>query len=126
MSWCVETFDAPPVMRDRWVRVYGVAMSFGDPQIDPPDQPEDDARIQHCSKCDEPTGRCFEDELLWGESGPLCEDCYEKYKCPRCEGNGWYVVAAGPNGEPAQAQCERCYGLGHSFPAMGGEEDIHL
>jgi len=32
---------------------------------------------QLCSQCEEPTGRCEEDTLDVGNSGPLCEGCYE-------------------------------------------------
>lgn len=33
--------------------------------------------LQMCVLCDEPTGRCEEDELtIEGINGPLCETCY--------------------------------------------------
>lgn len=32
--------------------------------------------LQLCCECEEPTGRCDEDELCCGEEGPFCEDCY--------------------------------------------------
>ena len=31
---------------------------------------------QLCSQCEEPTGRCEEDEMTDGEGEPLCEYCY--------------------------------------------------
>ena len=33
-------------------------------------------KIQCCNSCGTPTGRCEEDTLQVGESGPLCEACY--------------------------------------------------
>lgn len=32
---------------------------------------------QLCCKCDEPTGRCEDDELFFDGIGPLCIECYE-------------------------------------------------
>lgn len=33
---------------------------------------------QLCCQCDEPTGRCEEDDIYTEEGmGPLCEDCWE-------------------------------------------------
>lgn len=32
---------------------------------------------QLCSVCNEPTGRCEEDELLSEDGEPLCESCYQ-------------------------------------------------
>jgi len=32
---------------------------------------------QLCIICDEPTGRCEDDEIYSGEIGPLCEECAE-------------------------------------------------
>lgn len=40
-------------------------------------------KIQRCSNCDEPTGRCEDDSIYVGESnsiGPLCEDCHDCYE----------------------------------------------
>lgn len=34
---------------------------------------------QLCSECECPTGRCEEDVLSIGDSGPLCEMCYERH-----------------------------------------------
>ena len=31
---------------------------------------------QLCTLCEEPTGRCEEDEMYVGDIGPLCEECY--------------------------------------------------
>jgi len=31
---------------------------------------------QLCEQCDEPTGRCEEDSLYAGDTGPLCENCW--------------------------------------------------
>jgi len=41
--------------------------------------------LQMCCQCDEPTGRCEEDEIYLedAETGPLCEGCYhvsDEYK----------------------------------------------
>ena len=33
-------------------------------------------KVQTCHSCGEPTGRCEDDTLEVGESGPLCEACY--------------------------------------------------
>jgi hypothetical protein len=33
---------------------------------------------QICCECSEPTGRCEEDDLWWGDLGPLCPACYEQ------------------------------------------------
>lgn len=35
---------------------------------------------QLCSQCDAPTGRCEDDTFDVGDSGPLCEGCYEQAK----------------------------------------------
>lgn len=32
--------------------------------------------LQLCSVCDEPTGRCEEDELCLEDGEPLCETCW--------------------------------------------------
>jgi len=32
--------------------------------------------LQLCCLCDQPTGRCKEDEMFLSEVGPLCEDCF--------------------------------------------------
>ena len=32
-------------------------------------------RIQYCSRCGDPTGRCEEDSMYVEEEGPLCEEC---------------------------------------------------
>ena len=34
-------------------------------------------KIQHCCKCDQPTGRCNEDSLYIYDIGPLCEGCFD-------------------------------------------------
>jgi hypothetical protein len=34
---------------------------------------------QLCVECEEPTGRCEEDELCFGDNGPFCESCYQDY-----------------------------------------------
>lgn len=46
-------------------------------------------KIQRCTYCDQPTGRCEEDSLLIepeipsGDSyGPLCEECFEERQNP--------------------------------------------
>jgi len=31
---------------------------------------------QLCDACDEPTGRCEEDDLWVDDDGPFCEECY--------------------------------------------------
>jgi hypothetical protein len=31
---------------------------------------------QICAICEQPTGRCEDDELYADDAGPLCEDCY--------------------------------------------------
>jgi hypothetical protein len=31
---------------------------------------------QLCARCEEPTGRCEDDAIYFGEDGPLCMDCY--------------------------------------------------
>lgn len=31
---------------------------------------------QLCSHCEQPTGRCEDDEMYIGNDGPLCESCY--------------------------------------------------
>lgn len=41
---------------------------------------------QLCCDCDEPTGRCTEDEMYVGDHGPLCEVCYEKSTIVECVG----------------------------------------
>jgi hypothetical protein len=33
---------------------------------------------QLCDCCDEPTGRCEDDSLHFGDKGPLCEGCYNE------------------------------------------------
>ena len=33
---------------------------------------------QLCTLCDEPTGRCEEDEMWIEDLGPLCESCYDE------------------------------------------------
>ncbi|WP_269473245.1 hypothetical protein [Kineobactrum salinum] len=33
--------------------------------------------VQLCLDCDEPTGRCEEDEIHHNDEGPLCEGCYD-------------------------------------------------
>lgn len=35
---------------------------------------------QMCSQCDEPTGRCEDDELLTDNSEPLCPECWYEYE----------------------------------------------
>jgi hypothetical protein len=35
---------------------------------------------QLCTKCDDPTGRCEDDSLYFGDDGPLCEECYKMYE----------------------------------------------
>lgn len=32
--------------------------------------------LQMCVECDEPTGRCEDDELLNDDGEPLCPDCW--------------------------------------------------
>lgn len=32
---------------------------------------------QLCVECDEPTGRCEEDSMFYGDIGPLCDECYD-------------------------------------------------
>jgi Zn finger protein HypA/HybF involved in hydrogenase expression len=47
-------------------------------------------KIQRCIKCDEPTGKCEDDSLYIGDSGPYCEECFDalsrsmtaRDKCP--------------------------------------------
>jgi hypothetical protein len=34
--------------------------------------------LQLCIVCEEPTGRCEDDELYIEDEGPLCEECYKK------------------------------------------------
>lgn len=33
---------------------------------------------QMCANCDTPTGRCEDDSLYSGDSGPLCSECWNQ------------------------------------------------
>lgn len=44
------------------------------------------SKVQRCSHCDAPTGRCEDDSLRVDDSGDvLCEDCYADFpECDHC------------------------------------------
>ena len=54
---------------------------------------------QLCILCDEPTGRCEEDELYVDDEGPLCETCWterqEREPDALTEGNKWLECEGG-------------------------------
>ena len=33
---------------------------------------------QLCCQCDQPTGKCEDDTISFGDESPLCEDCYKE------------------------------------------------
>ena len=43
---------------------------------------------QLCIRCDEPTGRCEEDEIYVGDRGPLCEACCDELTCETADADG--------------------------------------
>jgi len=34
--------------------------------------------LQLCSKCEQPTDRCEEDEILDNDGNPVCESCFDR------------------------------------------------
>ena len=44
-------------------------------------------KIQRCVKCDEPTEKCEDDSLFYGETGPYCEECFDALREERRKQN---------------------------------------
>ncbi len=40
---------------------------------------------QLCCQCDDPTGRCEDDTISYGDVTPLCEDCYDNLESAKQE-----------------------------------------
>lgn len=81
---------------------------------------------QLCKKCDQPTGRCQEDQIIWEpEDITVCEECHKElekeYRCRDCDGNGTVQLWRDSHGnidylhgQPSGCwvKCQRCKGEG--------------
>lgn len=84
--------------------------------------------IEYCDECGEPTGKAGigEDSLYTNAAGPFCEECWDRYSCSTCDGEGLKELCVDKQGRPdylygsptgQMVDCQYCNGTGWKGPA---------